>query len=67
MNFFAGNCSYAPEIKECINPPIDSMKACTGPVGHKDLESVKSAVSGAIDYACHDKGKRIKGSSFIQT
>jgi len=52
---------YAPEIKECINPPIDSMKACTGPVGHKDLESVKSAVSGAIDYACHDKGKRIKG------
>lgn len=51
-------------IEKCIAAPIDSLKACTDSVGHSDLEVVKSAISGAIRYACYNDGDRIK--SFVK-
>jgi len=48
------------DMEKCIYPSLDSIKACTGSVGGNDFEIVKSAVSGAIRYACHNKGERIK-------
>lgn len=50
-------------IEKCIAAPIDSLKACTDSVGHSDLEVVKSAISGAIRYACYNDGDRIKSWS----
>ena len=62
LQFLIFVSSGVADMEKCIYPSLDSIKACTGSVGGNDFEIVKSAVSGAIRYACHNKGERIKGS-----
>lgn len=52
-------CRKAGNSAECFDPVIEAFKVCTGPVGHDDLDVLKSMVAGVIDYACRNNGHYI--------
>lgn len=53
--------SYVDEVELCIRPLWVELKACAESAFDRDLEDLRQAARAALDYVCHDGGRRIVG------
>ena len=51
--------SLIPEVKDCRAPMISALQVCLSDQGDEDLETIDSAIDGALDFMCFKGGERI--------
>jgi len=56
---FTSYCNLIPEVKDCRAPMISALQVCLSDQGDEDLETIDSAIDGALDFMCFKGGERI--------
>jgi len=56
---FTSYCNLIPEIKDCRAPMISALQVCLSDQGDEDVETINSAIDGALDFMCYKGGERI--------